>query len=344
MISVTLALFIPFYSEILLAAVFSLAIVPTLGKWLQARHLRWKISVAGILALMFLLIAGPITLLSYKAYLHVLEISKTGFQNTDLFQKLAGFRDQLLLHVNNGLQSMHLENKFDLGGMSEDGLRDLGTFVMGLSTRIVYHIPELLLSVFVFNLALYFFLVEAQSIKKGFVKAKFLTETTTNKVIDIFQKSSFNTVVTSLALGGLSSLAVAMGAVFMDSGEFLVIFFITFFCSFIPVIGAGPVALVLGLFNLVMGNVGHAIGFLIVAVVVGLIDNGLRPYMISSNDEDLHPVVSLLALIGALLIFGMPGIFLGPVIAGATVKLIPVFYPHPAPPTEALSGPDQKGS
>ena len=331
-----LSLFLPFYAEILLAAVFAFAIEPALGRLLQARHLRWKTSVATILGAMFLFVAAPISLVAYKAYVYFLEISQIGVQNTDWFKKLIVFRTQVLALTNQALHGMHLENQIDLAGVSEDGLSRVGNFTVQMSTRLIYHIPEVLLSVFVFCVALYFFLAEARLVKNVFMRMQVLSTIEAEKLIRVFQKSSFNTVVTSLSLGALAASVVSLGALVFGGGDFSVVFVVTFFCSFVPVIGAGPVALVIALYKLVMGSYGAAFGFLIVAVIVGIVDNGVRPYLISSNDGDLHPVVSLLALIGGLVIFGMPGVFLGPVVASAAMQIVPIFYPRanvPATPT-----------
>lgn len=326
-----LGMFLPFYAETLLAAVFALAIEPALGRWLQLKHLRLKASVAGILVMMFVLVAGPISIVAYKFYLFLSGITQTGFQNTEMFQKLVLFRAQLLKFANKVLHTMSLENKIDLGGLSEEALNKIGTFMVAASTDFVYKIPDALISIFVFCVALYFFLAEARMLKTGFLRMKLLTQSEAEKLITVMQKASYNTVVTSIILGLLAAVMVALGAVFLDAGDFTVVFVITFFCSFVPVIGAGPVAFALGIYKLVMGAYGDAIGLVILSGVVGLTDNIVRPFLISSGEDDLHPAVGLLALLGALMIFGMPGLFLGPVIAIIAINVLDIFYPESSP-------------
>jgi predicted PurR-regulated permease PerM len=327
LISVTIGLFVPFYSEILLAGVFAFAIEPALGRYLQARQLRWKFSVAGILLLMFCVVAGPITVVAYKAYMQFVEISKTGVQNTALFKKAMIFRSQLVQMANQALTSFHLSNNVDLAGLSEEALSRVANFAVGISSNLIYKVPDVLLHVFVFCVALYFFIAEGSMIKSACLRVGLLSVGELNQLVHALQGSSYNTVVTSVSLGGLAAGIVSLGAIFLHGGDWVVVFVITYICSFIPIIGAGPVALALGLFKFVMGATGQALGFLAVAVVVGIVDNLVRPYLISSKDDDLHPVVSLLALIGALEIFGPSGIFLGPVIASTALKVVPIFYP-----------------
>ena len=133
-------------------------------------------------------------------------------------------------------------------------------------------------------------------------------------------------MVSSIFIGVLQASIVGFGALVCGVGDFVVVFVVTFFCSFIPVIGAGPVALALSVYQLFLGEYGSAIVLGVLAFVAGTVDNLLRPYLVSSSEADLHPIVSLLAIIGALVTFGMPGLFLGPVIASVAVKIIPTLY------------------
>lgn len=318
-----LALFIPFYGEVLLAAVFALAIEPAFAKILQRKHFRWRTSVALILTGMFVALAVPVTIVAYKMYMYVVEISKTGLQSTPAFQKMLVLKDQIVRFANSVLSRVGLSEDIDLSGLSSDSLSQIANYAVGFLTAMAYNIPGILLSLFVFCAALYFFLAEAGPLKRVFQRQKFLSPQEASGLITVLQKASYNTVVSSVVIAAIQASMVAVGALILGSGDFVVVWVITFFCSFIPVIGAGPVALALGIGDFIMGDYGHAIGFVVVAVLAGTIDNVVRPYLIASGEEDLHPVVSLLAIIGALILFGMPGLFLGPVIATVAVKIVP---------------------
>lgn len=322
-------LFLPFYSELLLAAVFAFAMEPTLGRLLQNRHLRWRPSVAIILVGMFFLLVVPISIVFYKLYAYVIEIGKTGLQNTPFFMKMMVFKDKLSDLANSLLNRFGLTENLDLAGMGGDSIGKVANAALQFITGLAYQVPSILLSLFVFCAALYFFLAESGPLRRVFIRQKVLGVPETNRLIEALQKSSYNTVVSSVVIAAMQATIVALGALLLKSGDITVVWVVTFFCSFIPVIGAGPVAAALGLGDLLMGDYGSAIGFAIVAVVAGSIDNIARPYIIASGDEDLHPVVSLLAIIGALLIFGMPGLFLGPVIASVAYKIIPILNGEP---------------
>lgn len=319
-------MFTPFFAEIMLAAIFALAIEPNLGRILKSKHLRWRPSVAIILLAMFVAVALPLSVVGYKAYAFFAQISRAGFQNTEVFLKLVELKTTLLSKLDSVLSSMDLQNSVDIDAFLGDSLNRTGNIVMGVSGQLVSNVPALLLSVFIFCAALYFFLAEAGPLKRLFLKQELLPRAQADKFINILQSSSYMTVVTSIVLGAIQASVVSFGALACRAGDFVVVFVITFFCSFIPVIGAGPVALALSLYKFLMGSIGEGVALLIVSIVAGATDNLVRPYLISSYDETLHPIVSLLSLIGALMVFGMPGLFLGPVIASVAVKTIPMFY------------------
>lgn len=323
-------LFLPFYGEILLAAVVAFAMEPALGRWLQPRHLRWRTSVALILVGMFVVVATPVTVVAYKTYGTIVETSKAGFQNTELYGKITNLKTVMLRAANKVTRSFGVADEINLAEMSEDSLSKIANGVMGFLSGLVYQVPLFLLSVFIFCAALYFFLAEARVIKRIFARQQLLNPHESERLIEIFQRASYSTVVTSVVIAILQAVIVTIGALICDAGDFMIVFVVTFFCAFVPVIGAGPVAMALAAYKFLLGDYGQAIGLAVVSVVAGTSDNIARGFLISSAEEDLHPIVSLLAIIGALVIFGMPGLFLGPVIASVAVKIIPTLY---SPPT-----------
>jgi predicted PurR-regulated permease PerM len=229
--------------------------------------------------------------------------------------------------VQSTLSGFGLEGTVNLADLFEEGMSRIANLIMSASSAFVAHIPTLLVSLFIYSAALYFFLAEAKSLRRLFNRLRLLEPTEANRLVHLLQRSCYTTVLTSVLIGLLQATIVGLGTLLLDGGDFGVVWVITFFFSFIPVVGAGPVALILGLLKLISAHYGQALGFLIVAIVGGTMDNIIRPFLISSGDQDLHPVVSSLAIIGALMIFGMPGLFLGPVIASVAVKIVPTLYP-----------------
>ncbi|MGE4132257.1 MAG: AI-2E family transporter [Bdellovibrionales bacterium] len=322
-------LFLPFFSELILAAIVAFAMEPFLGRFLQVRHFQWKASVAAILFGMSALLALPVTYVFYKTYKYVLKISEGGIQNSEPVQQLMLIKSKVLGVVDSLAARFDLETQFDISGWLDEGLNHAVNFFAQQSTQLAARIPGVLISTFVFIAGLYYFLAEARTLKTVFMKQRLLTSPEAGRLIGVIQKSCSNTVITSVAIALVQGTIVALGSLIFKAGDWAVVWIITAICSFIPVIGAGPVAFVLALAKFVMGDYGQAIGLVVTAVIAGAMDNLLRPILMSSSDQDLNPVVGLLAIVGALLIFGMPGLLLGPVIASVALKIIPTLFESP---------------
>jgi predicted PurR-regulated permease PerM len=143
----------------------------------------------------------------------------------------------------------------------------------------------------------------------------------------VVQKSSYSTLVASAAIGALQASIVAFGGLIFGFKEFFLLFVVTFFTSFIPVIGAAPIAIILAVISLVQGEYLATVGLTVVALVAGSVDNIVKPLVFASaSEESLNPIVSLLAIIGAVIVYGLPGLLLGPILTELTLKIIPILF------------------
>lgn len=97
------------------------------------------------------------------------------------------------------------------------------------------------------------------------------------------------------------------------------------FLSFIPIGGTalvwGPAALWLFL----RGNFLRGVLLLIIGILgISMVDNFLRPYVISSRTK-IHPLLLFFAVLGGIQSFGLIGIVVGPLIATLCLTLIEIY-------------------
>jgi predicted PurR-regulated permease PerM len=311
-------IFLPFYTEILTAGVFAFALDPLLkklpkSKFIQKssiyfKHKQWvAISLSGLI----ILIVFPIIFVIYSLISTVNKITAAGFTNSEYYKDVVNLKSVVLQHAQAVLRALNLERKVDLTTLGNDFLDHLGTLIGGLSGRFLSHLPELFLSTFV--------LAEHRQLRAIMVRARLISLDSLNELAAIFQKSCATILLASVIIGTIQAVIMSTGSALLDIGDYSVVFIVTFFLSFIPVLGGPPVALFMVLLSLVEMKFGAAITFLCLAVVIATVDNVIRPYL--SGGEEVHPVVVLIGLIGATLIFGFPGLFLGPVITSVTTKI-----------------------
>lgn len=331
-------MFWPFLTPLLLAALFAFAFEKLVTQY--TKKYKSRVLVTSILvALLCLFVVVPVVIVGIKSFSSIKEAAGAGLQNSQFYQMVEKFASGLSEKINSIAKAFDMDTTQlpQLGDVLSKGSQSIA----GYATDFIAAVPDKTLSLLVFLGSLYYFLVESPSIKKTFVNLHLLKKNELNQLIEIVKKSSYITIVASALIGALQAVIVASFAYFCGFTEFMIIFVCTFIFSLIPVIGAAPVALFLAVLSFLQGSGGAAVTLVIGSVIAGSIDNVVKPMIVSSSSEDLHPVLSLLALIGAIIVYGAPGILLGPILTQLALKVIPILFPSTEAPETEISESDE---
>ncbi len=97
------------------------------------------------------------------------------------------------------------------------------------------------------------------------------------------------------------------------------------FLSFVPLVGSALVWLPISISLMIAG---HWIrGLILIAfcsVIVGLVDNLIRPWLISGRAE-MSGLVVFISVLGGISAFGLLGVVLGPIVVAATISLLDLY-------------------
>ena len=125
------------------------------------------------------------------------------------------------------------------------------------------------------------------------------------------------TMLLGILQGGLAGVAFA--AADIDNAVFWGT--VMAVLSIIPGIGSALVWIPAAIILIMQGNVGSGVGLLIFcAVVVGSLDNVLRPILVG-KDTKMHELMIFFGTLGGIMMFGISGIFIGPLIASLFVTI-----------------------
>ncbi|MEN0060475.1 MAG: AI-2E family transporter [Bdellovibrio sp.] len=199
-------------------------------------------------------------------------------------------------------------------------LRKTGELLLNYSSEFFTQLPAILLASFVFLLFLLMLLAKAEEIKSFIHKSSPFNSGMTNALIAVFKKSCSITLFSTFVIGLIQAAVVGLGSLIFNEGDFWLVLTITFFVSFIPVIGAAPVGYLLALLAFLGDRTGSAIGLTVVATIAGSIDNVLKPFLVSGENE-ISPILGFTSVVGAIIMFGLPGLLLGPVIMNLFVGI-----------------------
>jgi len=137
------------------------------------------------------------------------------------------------------------------------------------------------------------------------------------KFVSVSRATLKGTLLIGLAQGCLAGLAFAVvgipGAVFWGAVMTLL--------SVIPGIGTALIWLPAGVILLLDGHLGAGIGLLVFCgLVVGSVDNLLRPRLVG-RDTQMHELLIFSGTLGGILLFGVLGFIVGPILAALFVTV-----------------------
>ncbi len=129
------------------------------------------------------------------------------------------------------------------------------------------------------------------------------------------------TVVVRATVKGSILVAMAQGALgglafwFLGIHAALLWAVLMAFLALVPAIGAGLVWLPVAIYLLATGAVWQGVSLILYGVlVIGLVDNLLRPFLIG-KDTKLPDYIVLISTLGGIQVFGLNGFVIGPLIA-----------------------------
>lgn len=187
-------------------------------------------------------------------------------------------------------------------------------------------LPTLFILLLVMILCTFSFLNHSHSVRLFFQKLSGFSDERMDEIVHIFIKDSRQVYMSNIVTGGIQSLLIATGVSLLGLSSFFLVFFITLILSFIPVIGAAPVAFIFALLAFVKGNTTAAIILVVLGSFAGVIDNFLRPWLASFGESKIPPVVAFICVIGGALWLGFPGLFIGLLIGSFAYDTLPLFW------------------
>lgn len=195
-----------------------------------------------------------------------------------------------------------------------------------------------LFMIFILLYSMFFFLMDGHKLLDKILFYLPLEEADERRLLDKFtsvtRATLKGTIVIGILQGGLAALAFAVvgikGAVFWGA--------IMAVLSIIPGIGTAlvwvPAAVVLAAGGHLIKAAGLAT---FCAIVVGSVDNFLRPLLVG-RDTQMHELLILFGTLGGILMFGVVGFIIGPIIAAlftAVWEIYGVVFSDVLPPITA---------
>ncbi len=310
--------FEPFIGSIFLAIVCASVFYPV-HKRIE-KYVKNKKSIAASLSLigLVLLILAPLAIIFSLLLEEV--VGLYSLLTTNGASDIASYVDL----VNSWVQ--RIIPTFDLTAVQiSSAIQSVLNWVLQHTTTIFSGVFSLALNVFIFLVALFYFLKDGKDHIDLLVKVSPLPDTYDRTIVEKIGHA-FNSVVRgNLITAIIQGLLAGAGFALVGIGAPVLLGFVTIIAALIPSVGTGIVMLPVVLFLVVKGSYISAILLLVWAVVVvGLVDNLLRPILMQKG-LNIHPGIILLSVLGGIAFFGPIGLIAGPVLAATGFALLDIY-------------------
>jgi len=177
---------------------------------------------------------------------------------------------------------------------------------------------------FVMFYALYFFFKDGVQILQRLMHLSPLGDIYETMLYQRFTSTTRATLKSTLIVGGIQGML--SGTLFFITGiqGALVWAVIMTILSIIPAVGPAIILIPTAIVMLVLGNMWQGVVLLIGTFVVSFIDNLIRPPLLG-KDIEMHPLMVFFSTLGGLMLFGISGFIIGPIIAALFLSVISIY-------------------
>ena len=196
-----------------------------------------------------------------------------------------------------------------------------GTFLVNSVASITRGTVNVVLQLFIILYAMFYFLLDGTSLLDRIRHYVPLSNEDEDVLVGRFLSVSRATLKGSLVIGVLQGALAGIAFAIAGIGGAAFWATVMMVLSVIPGVGAALVWIPAVVYLVVIGEIGSAIGLAVwCAIVVGTIDNFLRPRLVG-RDAKMSDLMILLSTLGGIFLFGAVGFVIGPIVAALFVTV-----------------------
>lgn len=266
---------------------------------------------------------AALTVMSLSFIILILPVITLLVMITDKVRNLFGkqevildFLDKIENYIGVSLQSKELVEK--IVTIAQDGL-------LGGVTTIVNGVTGILLTLAIMYFLLWYMFTSYKEFERIIIRYAPFKEDTSLKLGDELKKATYSNILGQGFIAFVQGSLVSVGFYIFGISDPVFWGIISFFLSFMPVVGAPLVFVPAGIIALSSGDKVAGYGIILYGfILVTNIDNVLR-IVISKYMVNIHPMITILGVIFGIPLFGIIGLVFGPLLLSAFLLIIKVY-------------------
>ncbi|HEY4505654.1 MAG TPA: AI-2E family transporter [Candidatus Paceibacterota bacterium] len=309
-------IFLPFLEVLVLSVIFAVLLTPLYERVSKDMYGKKGPAAFLVILLFTLVIIAPLVLLGGLILDEARDVyTNLSSQNqADYVQKLTGI-------IEGPIKSFYPTFSLNLGEIASAG----ADWLVGHLTAVLSKVFSIATGLILMLISLYFFLRDGAKFKKILVKLSPLNDKYDEQIFAKIKLTISATMKGVLLVAIIQGVLACIGMLIFGVPNAILWGSISAIASLVPGLGTAIVFIPAVAYMFILGNTAFAIGLIVWGVVVvGLVDNFLTPYLYSREIE-VHPLITLFAVLGGLIVFGPIGFIFGPLVVALFFSLIEIY-------------------
>lgn len=195
-------------------------------------------------------------------------------------------------------------------------------------SKIILNFPIIFLQ-FLVVFATFFFVLRDKETIMSYIKSLMpFSKEVENKLIHSSREITISVIYGQVVVGMIQGIIVGAGFFIFNVPNPLFLMLLAVLAGIFPLIGTALVWIPVIIYLFIAGNIFPAVGVATFGLISSGIDNILKPIFVSRRTR-MHPLLILMGMIGGLLLFGIFGIIIGPLILAYVLILLEVYRDRP---------------
>lgn len=207
-------------------------------------------------------------------------------------------------------------------GFASSALTSLGQFTASATAKIFASVPGIVFSFAVFTVALFYLCLDFGGIVKS---AKGLLPVSVYSLLAAFRRRANDAMFGYLRAAFIilvwTIVQLYAGFLILRVNYALLLALVVAFVDMLPVLGIGTVLIPWSIFAFCTGDIYRGVGTLVLFIVITMVRQFLEP-RIMGNYIGVHPVFVLITVYGGLILFGVCGMILAPILLYIIVSFV----------------------
>jgi len=179
--------------------------------------------------------------------------------------------------------------------------------------KLILNFPSLFLNLLVVAFT-FFFMLRDKDLFVAYLRSLLpFPKDIEKQIFESSKEITYSVIYGQIIIGMVQGLIVGIGFFVMGIPNALFLTILALLAGIFPIIGTTIIWVPVVLYLFVSGNSFSAIGLTIFGLISNIVDNFLRPIIVSRRSR-MHPALVLISMIGGIFFFGILGFILGPLI------------------------------